>query len=64
MKSFVGVQGGTYSAVLRNIHGVDTSFETLYAVLALQMIPHAVGFYKRAPWLLEVVWIHHLFLYI
>ncbi len=43
LKIFAGVQG-TYSAVLRNIHGDDTSFEALYAVLALQMLPHAVGF--------------------
>jgi hypothetical protein len=40
----------TYSAVLRNTHGDDTSFEALYAVLALQMLPHAVGFLlKSAP---------------
>jgi general stress protein 26 len=50
-KKFCGcftVQGfrDTYSAVLRNAHGDDTSFEALYAVLALQTIPHAVGFYK------------------
>jgi hypothetical protein len=49
MKSFTGVQG-TYSAVLRNIHGDDMSFEVMYAVIALQMLPHAVGFFKRAPW--------------
>jgi hypothetical protein len=48
MKSFGRVQG-TYSAVLRNIHGDDTSFEASYAVLALQMFPHAVGFFKSAP---------------
>jgi hypothetical protein len=34
---------GTYSAVLRNTHGDDTSFEALYAFFALQMPPHAVG---------------------
>jgi hypothetical protein len=45
-----GFQRDTYSAVLRNTLGDDTSFEALYAVLALQMLPHAVGFYKRAPW--------------
>jgi hypothetical protein len=49
-KKFWEVQG-TYSAVLRNIHGDDTSFEASYAVLALQMIRnamrHAVGFFKR-----------------
>jgi hypothetical protein len=44
-----GFQRGTYSAVLRNIHGDDTSFEVLYAVLALQMLPHAVGFSKEPP---------------
>jgi hypothetical protein len=49
MKSFSGGPGDTYSAVLRNIHGDDTSFEVLYAVLALQMLPHAVGFFKKAP---------------
>jgi hypothetical protein len=48
-KSFVGVQGGTYSAVLRNAHGDGTSFEALYVVLALQMLPHAVGFSKESP---------------
>jgi hypothetical protein len=25
-------------------------FEASYAVLALQMPPHAVGFFKRSPW--------------
>jgi hypothetical protein len=36
-KKFFGGSRGTYSAVLRNIHGNDMSFETLYAVLALQI---------------------------
>ncbi len=35
----------TYSAVLRNIHGDNTSFEATYAVLVLQMLPHTVGFF-------------------
>jgi acyl-CoA synthetase (AMP-forming)/AMP-acid ligase II len=35
--------GCTYSAVLRNVHGDNTLFEALYAILALQMLPHAVG---------------------
>jgi hypothetical protein len=48
-----GFQRGTYSAVLRNIHGDDTSFEALYAVLALQMLPHAVGFSKEPPLVAE-----------
>jgi hypothetical protein len=61
-KSFCGGSRGTYSAVLRNTHRDDTSlvlrnthrddtsFEASYAVLALQMLPHAVGFFlKRAP---------------
>jgi hypothetical protein len=39
----------TYSAVLRNVHGDDTSFEASYAVLALQMLPHAVGFLQKEP---------------
>ena len=43
-KIFAGSRD-TYSAVLRNVHGDDTSFEVLYAVLALQMLPHAVGFF-------------------
>ncbi|NIM18528.1 MAG: hypothetical protein GTO45_41655 [Candidatus Aminicenantes bacterium] len=47
-EKFCGVQG-TYSAVLRNAHGDDMSFEASYAVLALQVLPHAVGFFKRAP---------------
>ena len=47
-KVFAGVQG-TYSAVLRNAHGDDTSFEASYAVLALQMLPHAVGFFQKEP---------------
>jgi hypothetical protein len=45
----------TYSAVLRNTHGDDTPFEASYAVFALQMLPHAVGFYKRAPWPPEAI---------
>ncbi len=47
-KKFWEVQG-TYSAVLRNIHGDDTSFEASYAIFALQVFPHAVGFFKRVP---------------
>ncbi|NIM16402.1 MAG: hypothetical protein GTO45_30790 [Candidatus Aminicenantes bacterium] len=51
MKSFCGGSRGTYSAVLRNAHGDDTSFEASYAVFALQMLPHAVGFSrKESPW--------------
>jgi hypothetical protein len=51
MKSFCGGSRGTYSAVLRNTHGDDTLFEASYAVLALQMLPHAVGFSrKELPW--------------
>ena len=42
-KAFAGSPGVTYSAVLRNIHGDDKSFEASYAVIALQMLPHAVG---------------------
>jgi hypothetical protein len=49
MKSFCRGSRGTYSAVLRNIHGDDTSFEALFAVLALQMLPHAVGFFQKEP---------------
>jgi hypothetical protein len=49
MKSFCGGPGCTYSAVLRNAHGDDTSFEASYAVLALQMLPHAVGFFQKEP---------------
>jgi len=49
----------TYSAVLNNAHGDDLSFEALYAVLALQMLRnamrHAVGFFKRAPWLPQLL---------
>ncbi|NIM10813.1 MAG: hypothetical protein GTO45_19495 [Candidatus Aminicenantes bacterium] len=48
-KSFCGGSRGTYSAVLRNTHGDDTSFEASYAVLALQMLPHAVGFSRKEP---------------
>ncbi|NIM16216.1 MAG: hypothetical protein GTO45_29780 [Candidatus Aminicenantes bacterium] len=39
--------GGTYSAVLNNTHGDDTPFAASYAVFALQMLPHAVGFSKE-----------------
>jgi hypothetical protein len=35
--------------VLRNAHGDDTSFEAPYAVFALQMLPHAVGFLQKEP---------------
>ncbi|NIM17543.1 MAG: hypothetical protein GTO45_36480 [Candidatus Aminicenantes bacterium] len=49
MKSFCGGSRGTYSAVLRNTLGDDTSFEASYAVLALQMLPHAVGFSRKEP---------------
>jgi amino acid adenylation domain-containing protein len=42
-KKFLRGPGCTYSAVLRNAHGDDTPFEASYAVLALQMLPHAVG---------------------
>jgi hypothetical protein len=57
-KAFAGGPGCTYSAVLRNTHGDDTSFEVSYAVLALQMLRnamrHAVGFSrKEPPWPLE-----------
>jgi len=48
-KAFAGGPGCTYSAVLRNAHGDDKSFEALYAVLALQMLPHAVGFSRKEP---------------
>jgi hypothetical protein len=48
-KSFCGGSRGTYSAVLRNTLGDDTSFEASYAVLALQMLPHAVGFSRKEP---------------
>ncbi|NIM11362.1 MAG: hypothetical protein GTO45_05165 [Candidatus Aminicenantes bacterium] len=44
-QKFLRGPGGTYSAVLMNTHGDDTSFEASYAVLALQMLPHAVGFF-------------------
>ena len=44
-----GFQRDTYSAVLNNAHRDGKSFEASYAVLALQMLPHAVGFFKRAP---------------
>jgi hypothetical protein len=30
-----------------NIRGGETAFEMSYVVLALQMLPHAVGFFKR-----------------
>jgi hypothetical protein len=49
LKAFAGGPGCTYSAVLRNIHGDDTSFEASYAVLALQMLPHVVGFSRKEP---------------
>ena len=44
-----GFQRDTYSAVLNNTHRDGKSFEASYAILALQMLPHAVGFFKRAP---------------
>jgi hypothetical protein len=47
MKSFCGGSRDTYSAVLRNTHGDDMSFEALYAVIALQMLLHAVGFFQK-----------------
>jgi len=46
-KKFLRGPGCTYSAVLRNAHGDDTSFEASYGVLALQMLPHAVGFLQK-----------------
>jgi hypothetical protein len=50
IKNFCGGPGCTYSAVFRNPHGDDTSFEASYAVLALQMLPPRSGvFIKRAP---------------
>jgi amino acid adenylation domain-containing protein len=48
-KKFLRGPGDTYSAVLNNAHGDDTSFKASYSVFALQMLPHAVGFFKRAP---------------
>jgi hypothetical protein len=48
-QKFLRGPGCTYSAVLRNAHGGDSSFEASYAVLALQMPPHAVGFFQKAP---------------
>jgi acyl carrier protein len=44
IKNFCGVQGALDSAVSNNIRGGDTRRETSYAVIALQMPPHAVGF--------------------
>ncbi|NIM15766.1 MAG: hypothetical protein GTO45_20525 [Candidatus Aminicenantes bacterium] len=44
IKNFCGVQGALDSAVFNNVHGGDRSHETSDAVIALQMIPHAVGF--------------------
>jgi hypothetical protein len=50
MKSFCGGSRGavfskrdTCGAAIKNVHGDDMFFETKYAVLALQMLPHAVG---------------------
>ncbi|NIM15215.1 MAG: amino acid adenylation domain-containing protein [Candidatus Aminicenantes bacterium] len=48
-EKFLRGSRGTYSAVLRNTHGDDSSFEASYAVLALQMTPHAVGFFQKEP---------------
>ena len=33
----------------KNVHGGDTTLEPSYAVIALQMLPHAVGFFQKAP---------------
>jgi hypothetical protein len=49
IKSFSGGPGDTCGAAKRNVRGGDTSHEASYAVLALQMPPHAVGFFKKAP---------------
>jgi hypothetical protein len=48
-EKFLRDPGCTYSAVLMNAHGDDTSFEAPFAVLALQMLPHAVGFLQKEP---------------
>jgi tyrocidine synthetase-3 len=39
----------TCGAAKKNVHGGGTSRKVSYAVLALQMLPHTVGFFQKAP---------------
>jgi hypothetical protein len=52
MKSFCGGSRGHLRCGDKNVLGGDTTLEPSYAVIALQMLPHAVGFSrKEPPWL-------------
>jgi amino acid adenylation domain-containing protein len=39
----------TCGAAIKNVHGGDTSRKASYVVFALQMLPHAVGFFQKEP---------------
>jgi amino acid adenylation domain-containing protein len=39
----------TCGAAKKNVHGGGTSRKASYAVLALQMLPHTVGFFQKEP---------------
>jgi hypothetical protein len=43
IKSFCGGSRGHLRCGDKNVHGDNTSLEASYAIIALQMLPHAVG---------------------
>jgi hypothetical protein len=53
IKKFFRGSRDTCGAAKKNAHGGDTSPVASYVVIALQMPPHAVGFFKKAPLVAE-----------